>query len=81
LGRLNLSAGLEALFLINMFKSKIDSSSIFDYVNVWIPARIIRDYSAFMINHSFKVIPSASCVSVASVICKGIDIFSKIIFH
>jgi hypothetical protein len=30
-----------------------------------------------MVNNSFKVSPSARCVSAASDICKDIDIFNK----
>jgi hypothetical protein len=41
-------------------------------------SRIIRDCSTtFMLNHSFKVSPSARCVSAASAICKDIGIFNK----
>jgi hypothetical protein len=42
-----------------------------------IPFRIIRHVSTFVINHNFKVSPSATCVSAATVLCKEIDIFNK----
>jgi hypothetical protein len=83
LARLNISTlhwrrrHLDALFLINIFKNKISYSSIFDSVTVRIPTRIITDYSIFLVNHNFKVSPSARCVSVANPICKDIDIFEK----
>jgi hypothetical protein len=31
----------------------------------------------FVVNHNFKISPSARCVSVANPICKDIDIFEK----
>jgi hypothetical protein len=83
LARLNLSTlysrqqHLDALFLINVFKSKVSCSSIFDSVCIQIPTRIITDYSTFMVNHNFKVSPSARCVSAANTICKDTDIFDK----
>jgi hypothetical protein len=67
---------LDTLFLINVFKNKI-SCSISDTVNLRIPSRRIRDFSTFVVNHNFKVSPSARCVSAANAICKEIDIFNK----
>jgi hypothetical protein len=62
---------LDALFLINVFKNKISCSSIFDTVNlrIGLPCRRIRDFSTFVVNHNFKVSPSARCVSTANAIC------------
>jgi hypothetical protein len=37
----------------------------------------MRDYSTFMVNHNFKVSPSARCVSAANAICKNTDVFNK----
>jgi hypothetical protein len=51
--------------------------SIFYSISIRILARIIREYSTFMVNHNFKVSPSAGCVSTANAICKDIDIFNK----
>jgi hypothetical protein len=68
---------LDALFLINVFKSKISSSSIFDSVSIQVPTRTIRDYSAFMVIHNFKVSPSDRFVSAVSSISKDIDILNK----
>jgi hypothetical protein len=50
---------------------------VFYSVSIWIPTRIIRDYSAFVANHSFKVSPSTRCVSDAGAVCKNMDIFNK----
>jgi hypothetical protein len=83
LSRLNISTlhsrrkHLDALFLINVFKNKISCSSIFYTVNLRIPVRRIRDFSTFVVNHNFKVSPSARCVSAANAMCKEIDIYSK----
>jgi hypothetical protein len=46
-------------------------------VSVYLPTRIIRDYSTFMVNHNFEVGPSARCDIAANAICKDIDIFNK----
>jgi hypothetical protein len=35
------------------------------------------DFSTFVVNHNFKVSPSARCVSAANAICKETDIFNK----
>jgi hypothetical protein len=83
LSRLNISAlnsrrkRLDALFRINVFKNKISCSFIFDTFNLRIPSRRIIDFSTFVVNHNFKVSPSARCVSAAKAICKEIDIFNK----
>jgi hypothetical protein len=68
---------LDALFFINVFKSKISCSSIFGSVSIRIPGKIIGDYSTFMVNHNFKVSPSARCVSADNAVCKGTGIFNK----
>jgi hypothetical protein len=87
LARLNLSTlystwrHLDAIFLINVFKSKISRSSLFDSVSIRIPTRLIRDYSTFVVNRNFKISPSARRVSAAVAICKDIDFLTKIIFR
>jgi hypothetical protein len=35
------------------------------------------DLSSYVVNHNFKVSPSARCVSAANDICKETDIFNK----
>jgi hypothetical protein len=66
------------LFLINVFKSKISSSSIFDSITIWITTMIIKDYSVFMVNHNFKVGPFAKCVPADNSICKDINALMRI---
>jgi hypothetical protein len=82
LARLNLSTLYfkrlhpDVLFFINAFKNKISCCSIFDSVSVRISTRIITDCSTFIVNHNFKVSPSARCVSAANATCKDNDIFN-----
>jgi hypothetical protein len=84
LARLNISTlhsrrkHLDALFLINVFKNKINCSSIFDTISLQIPARIIRDLSTSVVSHNFKVSPLAKCVSAANVILTRIKLRSLI---
>jgi hypothetical protein len=68
---------LDALFLIDVFKSKISCSSTPDSFSTWIPTRIIIDYSIFIVNHNFRVSLSARCVSAAIAIFKDIDSHNK----
>jgi hypothetical protein len=84
LDRLNMSTlysrlrNLDVLFLISAFKYNIICPSIFNTVSIRIEARIIRDYSTFAVKQSFKVSPSARCVSASNAICKDIGIFKKV---
>jgi hypothetical protein len=68
---------LDSLFLVNLFSSKGNCSSIFDFVGIQIPTMIIRVYSTYMVNHNFKVSPSARYFSAANAIFKDIHIFNK----
>jgi hypothetical protein len=45
-------------FLTMSFKNKISCSSMLDPVVLWIPTRIIRDYSTFNVHHHFEFRPS-----------------------
>lgn len=63
----------DALFLISAFRSEISRSCRFYSVSE--RTRIIKT-SAFTVNYSFKVSPSARRVSAANAICKAIDIFN-----
>jgi hypothetical protein len=68
---------LDALFLINVFKNKICCSSVFETVSLRIASRRSRDFSAFVVNHNFKVSPSARYVSAVNAICIETDNFNK----
>jgi hypothetical protein len=74
------SRHLDALYLINGFKGKINCSSVLDTVGLLVPTRSIRDYFIFTVNRNFKVSPSARCISAVSAVCRSIDIFNKIVF-
>jgi hypothetical protein len=50
---------------------------MFDIVNLRIPSRRIGDFTTFVVNHNFKVSPSAGCVSAGNALCKETDIFNK----
>jgi hypothetical protein len=77
---LNLRRHLDAIFLVNVFKGKISCSSVFDTVSLRKPARSARDYSTFILHRSFKVSPSARCVSATNAVCRIIDICNKDVF-
>jgi hypothetical protein len=49
-----------------------------DIISIWIPIRIIRDYSTFTVNHNFKVSPSSRRVSGAKAICKDTAFLTRI---
>jgi hypothetical protein len=46
---------LDALFLVNVFKNKINSCSIMDTVGLQIPAKQIRDFSTFRVKNVSRV--------------------------
>jgi hypothetical protein len=68
---------VDSLFLVNLFSSRGNCSSIFDFVGTQIPTTIIRVYSTYMVNHNFKMSPSDRYISAANAICKVIHIFNK----
>jgi hypothetical protein len=68
---------LHALFLINVFKGKINCHSIIDTVGIRVPIRQIRDFSTFNVNSALRHSPSARCASAANDICRFLDIFGK----
>jgi hypothetical protein len=61
---------------INVTHLKI-RSSIFDSVCIRILTTIIKNHFIFMVNHYFKLSPSASCVSAVNAVCKDTDVFNK----
>jgi hypothetical protein len=68
---------LDALFLINIFKSKINCHSIMDTVGIRVPTRQIRDFSTFSISSGLRHSPSVRCASAANETCRLLDIFGK----
>jgi hypothetical protein len=68
---------LDALFLINIFKSKMNCHSIMDTVGIRVPTRQIRDFSTFSVSSALRHSPSAMCATAANDICRLLDIFLK----
>jgi hypothetical protein len=58
---------LDALFLINVFKGKINCHSIMDTVGIRVPTRKIREFPTFSVNSALRHSPSARCVIAANV--------------
>jgi hypothetical protein len=67
---------LFALFLINVFKNKINSYSVVHAVGLRVLTKQIRDFSAFNFSNFSRLGPSARCV-IAANICRSLDVFSK----
>jgi hypothetical protein len=61
---------LDALFLINVFKGKINCPSILDTVGIRVPTRQIREFSTFSVSSALKHSPSARCVIAANDVCR-----------
>jgi hypothetical protein len=71
---------LDALFLINVFKGKINCPSILDTVGVRVPTRKITEFSTFSVSSALKHNPSARCVIAANDVCRYFDILHKNIY-
>jgi hypothetical protein len=56
---------LDALFLINVFKGKINCPSILDTVGIRVPTRQIKEFSTFSVSIALKHSPSARRVIAA----------------
>jgi hypothetical protein len=65
----------------NEFKSKISCSSIFDSLSIRILARIIRDYSTFVVNHDFKARSRLDMFLLPLIFARTLKFLSKIIFR
>jgi hypothetical protein len=68
---------LDALFLVNVFKKKINCYSIMDTVGLHMPPKQIRDFSTFRVKNVSRASPSTRCVIAANSICRSLDIFNK----
>lgn len=68
---------LDALLLINVFVNKITCPSILNTAGLGVPSKIIRDHSIFTASYCAKASPSATCVTVANVVCSKIAIFNQ----
>jgi hypothetical protein len=65
---------LDSLFLINIFKSKINCHSVMDTVGIRVPTRQIRDFSTFSVSSALRHSPSVRCASASNDICRLLDI-------
>jgi hypothetical protein len=68
---------LDTLFLINVFKGKINCPSILGTVGIRVLTRQIREFSTFSVSSALKHTPSARCVIAANGVCRYMDIFHK----
>jgi hypothetical protein len=68
---------LDALFLVIVFKNKINCCSIMDTVGLHIPAMQIRDFSTFRVKNVSRLSPLTRCVIAANSVCRSLDIFNK----
>jgi hypothetical protein len=68
---------LDALSLINTFKSKINCHSTMDTIGIRVPTRQIRDFSTFSASSALRLSPKVRCASAANDICRLLDIFGK----
>jgi hypothetical protein len=68
---------LDALFLINAFRGKINCPSISDTVGIRVPTRHIREFSIFNVSSALKHSPSARCVIALNGVSRHLDIFQK----
>jgi hypothetical protein len=66
---------LNSLFLVNVFKNKMNCYSIMDTVGLHIPAKQIRDVSTFRVKNVSRLSPSTRCVIAANSICRSLDFF------
>jgi hypothetical protein len=73
---------LDALFLVNVFKGKINCNSIMDAVGLRVPARQVREFCTFSVNSARRHSPSARCVIAANDVCKSLELFGiNIVSH
>jgi hypothetical protein len=68
---------LGALFLISVFKNKIDCCSVVDIVDLHVRTQQIRDLSTFNVSNVSRRRPSTRCVMAANNICKSLDVLKN----
>jgi hypothetical protein len=61
---------LNALFIINVFKGKINCHSTMDTVDIRVPTRKIRECSTFSVSSALRHSPSSRRVIAANDICR-----------
>jgi hypothetical protein len=68
---------LDDLFVIKVFKNKIDCCTTMDTVGLRVATKQIRDFSTFNVSNVSILSPSTRCVTAANNISKSLDVFSK----
>jgi hypothetical protein len=66
-----------ALFIINVYKGKINYRSILDTVGIRVLTRQIRYVSTFSVISALRHSPSTRCAIAANDVCKFSKIFNK----
>jgi hypothetical protein len=61
---------LDDLFLINIFKGKINSHSTMDTVGIRVPTRQIREFCTSSVSSALRNSPSARCVIATNESCR-----------
>jgi hypothetical protein len=64
---------LDALFLINVFKVKINCHYLLETVGIRVHTRQIREFPTFRVGSASKHSPSARCVIAAKDVCRVLD--------
>jgi hypothetical protein len=68
---------LDALFLFDVFKNKLDCCSIMVIFYLHVPTKQIRDFSTFKASYVSRLSPSTRCVTAVNRICRSLDVFRK----
>jgi hypothetical protein len=65
----------DVMFLINVFKGKINSHSIVDTVDIRVPTRQIREFSTFSVSRALRHSPTARFAVIQNDVCWFIFFF------
>jgi hypothetical protein len=68
---------LDALFLINLYRNKVDCCSIVDTVGLRVPTKQTRNVATFKVSNVSSLSPSTWCVAAANNICRSVDVFNR----
>jgi hypothetical protein len=69
---------LDALYLINVFKNRIDCCSVMDTLGLRVRTKQLRGFSIFTVSNVSGLSPSTRCVTAANKICKSLDVSNKL---
>jgi hypothetical protein len=68
---------LDALFLIKVFRNKIDCCSVMESVDLRVSNKQFRDFSTYKVSNVSTLSPSTRCVTAAKNISKYMDVYNK----